>query len=86
MAEKQDLNQEQFNEFLTYVAQEQKIKSAGELVSDSLTGKGPLMEILRQKNPLIKKYMTGGSFFINRLLFDQTMIKNYLLKLVLLEI
>ena len=72
MAEKQDLNQEQFNEFLTYVAQEQKIKSAGELVSDTLTGKGPLMEILRQKNPLIKKYMTTGSIFINRLLLDKT--------------
>lgn len=69
--DKQDINPEQFNEFLTYVAQKGpppgKLSDIFDLSRDS----GPY-DIYKEDNPLIKSYKFTGAGFINKLLQDKT--------------
>ena len=72
MAEKkQDINPEQFNEFLTYVAQ--KGPPIGKLSDIFNPGRdSSLYDIYKEDNPLIKSYKFTGAHFINKLLNDKT--------------
>jgi hypothetical protein len=69
--DKQDINPEQFNEFLTYVAQKGpppgKLSDIFDLSRDS-----GLYDIYKEDNPLIKSYKFTGANFINKLLQDKT--------------
>ena len=69
--DKQDINPEQFNEFLTYVAQKgppvSNLSDIFRLGKDS----GPY-DIYKENNPLIKSYKFTGAGFINKLLNDKT--------------
>ena len=71
MAEKkQDINPEQFNEFLTYVA----TKVEPTQIKDIFTGKAlkETIGMFKEDNPLIKSYKLTGAGFINKLLQDKT--------------
>ena len=71
MAEKkQDINPEQFNEFLTYVA----TKVEPTQIKDIFTGKAfkETIDMFKEDNPLIKSYQLTGAGFINKLLEDKT--------------
>ena len=71
MAEKkQDINPEQFNEFLTYVA----TKVEPTQIKDIFTGKAlkETIGMFKEDNPLIKSYKLTGTGFINKLLQDKT--------------
>jgi len=67
---KQDINPEQFNEFLTYVA----TKVEPTQIKDIFTGKAlkETIGIFKEDNPLIKSYKLTGAGFINKLLQDKT--------------
>jgi hypothetical protein len=66
--EKQDINPEQFNEFLTYVA------NKVEPVKHPFSGKSirETLSVFKEDNPLIKSYRLTGAGFINKLLQDKT--------------
>ena len=68
--EKQDINPEQFNEFLNYVA----TKVEPTQIKDIFTGKALQRTIgmFKEDNPLIKSYQLTGANFINNLLKDKT--------------
>ena len=68
--EKQDINPEQFNEFLTYVA----TKVEPTQIKDIFTGKAlkETIGMFKEDNPLIKSYKLTGAGFINKLLQDKT--------------
>ncbi len=71
MAEKkQNINPEQFNEFLTYVA----TKVEPTQIEDIFTGKAfkETIDMFKEDNPLIKSYQLTGAGFINKLLEDKT--------------
>jgi hypothetical protein len=69
--DKQDINPEQFNEFLTYVAQ--KGPPPGKLSDIFNPGRDSgLYDIYKEDNPLIKSYKFTGANFINKLLQDKT--------------
>jgi len=67
---KQDINPEQFNEFLTYVA----TKVEPTQIKDIFTGKAlkETIGMFKEDNPLIKSYKLTGTGFINKLLQDKT--------------
>jgi len=67
---KQDINPEQFNEFLTYVA----TKVEPTQIKDIFTGKAlkETIGMFKEDNPLIKSYKLTGAGFINKLLQDKT--------------
>jgi len=68
--EKQDINPEQFNEFLNYVA----TKVEPTQIKDIFTGKAlqETIGMFKEDNPLIKSYQLTGAGFINKLLKDKT--------------
>jgi len=71
MAEKKrNINPEQFNEFLTYVA----TKVEPTQIEDIFTGKAfkETIDMFKEDNPLIKSYQLTGAGFINKLLKDKT--------------
>ncbi len=71
MAEKkQNINPEQFNEFLNYVA----TKVEPTQIEDIFTGKAfkETIGMFKEDNPLIKSYQLTGAGFINKLLEDKT--------------